>query len=135
LIFIARSPCPFGSLRSSASAHAQAAPVFLDFLAGLAAFVSDLVAFVSEDEDSFEPPDSEDDELPLESLEEEDDEAPGFGPAYRSEYQPPPLSVKLVWLMSFSTFLALHLGQVRTGLSDIFCHSSKRWPHAPQAYS
>src|ERR1700690_2145490 len=43
--------------------------------------------------------------------------APGFGPAYRSEYQPPPLSVKLVWLMSFSTFFALHLGQVRTGLS------------------
>src|SRR5438552_2376005 len=59
----------------------------------------------------------------------------GLGPAYRSEYQPPPLSRKLVALICFSTFLERHLGQVRTGGSDIFCHSSKWWLQAPQAYS
>jgi hypothetical protein len=59
---------------------AQAAPVFLDFLAGVAGFVSDL-SDLSDfiDDDSFEEVDSED-ELLLESL-EEDDDAPGLGPA------------------------------------------------------
>jgi hypothetical protein len=78
-------------------------------------------------------------ELLLESDEDELDEleslAPGFDDEYRSEYQPPPFRVKVVALIIFSTFFALHFGQTRIGLSDIFCHSSNWWPQAPQAYS
>jgi hypothetical protein len=117
LIFIALSPWE----------NRQAAPDFFFFFSpdDFVEVVELESDFVLEDED--EP---SEDEPELESL-----EAPGLGPEYRSAYHPPPLRVKVVWLISFSTFFALHFGQVRTGGSDIFCHSSKRCPHAPQAYS
>ena len=116
----------------------SALPVdFVDPDAGLGVFYGEAPLEASFfDEGSFDELSLEaaaSDELSLES--DLESLAPGFGPAYRSEYHPPPLREKLVWLMSFSTFLDPHFGQVRIGLSDIFCHSSNRCPHAPQAYS
>ncbi len=59
----------------------------------------------------------------------------GLALAYRSLYQPPPLSWKEVWLINFSTVCSAHFGHTLMGSSEIFCHSSKRWPHAWHSYS
>ena len=47
-----------------------------------------------------------------------------FALEYRSEYQPPPFSTNDVWEIRRWTFLALHLGQVRTGFSVMRCSRS-----------
>ena len=54
---------------------------------------------------------------------------------YRSLYQPPPLSMKAVWLIKRSTASLPQLGQVLIGSSLIFCHSSKAWLQAEHWYS
>lgn len=62
--------------------------------------------------------------------------AAGFGEAYKSEYQPPPLRMKFVPpLIKRCADACLQLGQSSTGGSVIRCTSSHAWPHAPQAYS
>ena len=62
--------------------------------------------------------------------------AAGLGEAYKSEYQPPPLRMKLVPpLMRRCADDCLQLGHRSRGGSVIRCTSSHAWPHAVQAYS
>ena len=53
-----------------------------------------------------------------------------FADEYRSEYQPPPLSWKLVRLIRRSKlFSSPHDGHLTGAGSEIFCITSRSWPH------
>lgn len=57
------------------------------------------------------------------------------GDAYRSAYHPPPLRMKLLWVMSRRAFSLPHDGHLRTGSSVMRCSRSNSCPQASQPYS
>ncbi len=105
------------------------------------------------DDDDDEPDDDDDDELDAgDALEDEelegdaldDDEElesdwvflSGLDEAYRSLYQPPPLSWNDVRLSSLCiVFFLPHTGQTSGGGSPCFCRTSSRCSQAVQRYS
>jgi hypothetical protein len=58
-----------------------------------------------------------------------------FFDAYRSAYQPPPFSWKLVRETARASRSAPHVGQLRGGGSEIFCITSVEPPQLSQTYS
>jgi hypothetical protein len=82
--------------------------------------------------DDVPPDDDEPDELPPDDDPDEPPPPPEsfFDDEYRSEYQPPPLSWKLVRLTRRSwVFSAPHFSHLAGAGSDTFCITSSSFPH------